>query len=85
YSDTRLIILDEPTWGIDLQGEATLLESLRYIIDNIKKASILIISHDLSFISRLHSEILWLIRGCIRYYSTIEELRQALKFSNHFI
>lgn len=82
--DTRLIIIDEPTWGIDLEGEIRLLEILIDISGKIKDITILIISHHLHFISRLKSEILWLWDGRIYTYESMAHLKKDANFKNHF-
>jgi ABC-type multidrug transport system ATPase subunit len=60
---TRLVILDEPTWGIDLEGEISLLAILLKIAAAIPEITFLIISHDLDFIHRLNAEVLILKGG----------------------
>ena len=50
---TKLLILDEPTWGLDKDGEARLLELLAEISGNIPGVSFLFISHDREFLNDL--------------------------------
>jgi len=74
---TRLIILDEPTWGIDLKGEITLMEIITDIVKSRKDLSILIISHNESFIKVLNPEIIWLDNGTITQYIDYEKFKQG--------
>ncbi len=67
--DTRLVILDEPTWGIDAEGESRLCEILLEIVSRVSGVSILIISHDQGFIRALNAQILRLDRGRIYLYN----------------
>jgi len=64
-ADTALVILDEPTWGIDAEGELRLCEVLLGIASHIPGISILIISHDHGFIHALDAEVLRLEGGHI--------------------
>jgi energy-coupling factor transport system ATP-binding protein len=52
-SFTKLIILDEPTWGLDKDGEVQLLELLTEISRRIPGVSFLYISHDKDFLNDL--------------------------------
>ncbi len=81
---TKLIILDEPTWGIDLDGEVKLLEVLLDITQELEDISILMISHDLNFISKLHSEILWLTNGSIYFYKDVDCMKQDEYFKKYY-
>jgi energy-coupling factor transporter ATP-binding protein EcfA2 len=60
-SSTQLIMLDEPTWGIDPAGQADLLEALARIIRTAVSQgrmppAILVISHDMRFLRSLGAE-----------------------------
>lgn len=71
--ETRLIIFDEPTWGIDQEGKCTLLEMLSDGMKGLPNASILMITHDLDFIRRLNAEILLLSGGRISAWQDGED------------
>jgi len=65
-----LLILDEPTAGLDLRSEALLLQ----ILSDLPMTKLLI-THDLTFISRLSRRTVVLHRGrIIRDYATSEFL-----------
>ena len=68
--ETKLILIDEPTWGIDLDGELVILRILSEIVKELKDIAILIISHDLDFISRLNAEVLRIEGGSVKLNST---------------
>jgi ABC-type multidrug transport system ATPase subunit len=75
--DTRLIILDEPTWGLDLHGEHTLLDILHTVLKDSTGLALLLITHDFQFISRLRAQFLSLKDGCIQQYE------KAAKITGH--
>jgi ABC-type multidrug transport system ATPase subunit len=62
-TNTKLIILDEPTWGLDLEGEKILLEILLSILDHLHDCTILVISHDKSFLERLNTKMFRMDNG----------------------
>ena len=57
---TRIVILDEPTWGIDSDGLKTLLMFLDRILQVLTEPTIVIITHDYSFIKLLGAVVLQL-------------------------
>lgn len=64
--DPEVLILDEPTAGLDPQGEELLLQILREV-----KATLLLVSHDMFFVRRLTERTLVMHRGSIlRDYPT---------------
>ena len=65
--ETKLIIFDEPTWGIDIRGEEKLLGLLGVVAEELKDITVFIISHDLDFIRNLGAERLTLKDGVIKY------------------
>jgi ABC-type multidrug transport system ATPase subunit len=63
---TKLVIIDEPTWGIDLDGELVILQIMSEIVKELNDVAILIISHDIDFISRLNAEVLRIENGSVK-------------------
>ena len=55
--DTRLIILDEPTWGIDVDGQVRLLEMLCDLVSLLHRPALLVISHDQGFLRSLGAQL----------------------------
>ena len=63
--ETKLVILDEPTWGIDREGMAVLLDVLARTAERLHEESLLIISHDMELMVRLGAELLRIDGGRI--------------------
>jgi len=61
---TKLIILDEPTWGIDNDGRLVLWQLLQKIAQFLK-FTLLIITHDMQLKYEFQADILWLQEGKI--------------------
>lgn len=61
---TELIILDEPTWGIDNDGRLVLWRLLQEIAQFLQ-FSLLIITHDVQLKREFQADILWLQEGKI--------------------
>jgi ABC-type multidrug transport system ATPase subunit len=64
--DTKLIILDEPTWGIDADGLGTLFGTVAQIAELLENVAILIISHDHRLIKCLNADV-FLLKGGYLY------------------
>lgn len=73
---TKIIILDEPTWGIDYMGRRCLLELLNKLAQKID-FTLLVISHDLSLAPLLGAEILWLYNGKLLHFDNIAKMNSA--------
>jgi ABC-type multidrug transport system ATPase subunit len=71
-SDTRMIILDEPTWGIDVEGQVMVLETLLEILKELRSAAVFVISHDATFLKRLDAELFILEKGRLRRAGEVE-------------
>ena len=59
---TGLLILDEPTWGIDSTGLKRLLEFLNRIVKALTEPTLLIITHDYSLMKLMDAIVLQLNR-----------------------
>jgi energy-coupling factor transporter ATP-binding protein EcfA2 len=64
-STTRLIILDEPTWGIDPGGLSGFLDFLTHAVQVLEAPSLLIITHDVALVRLLGAEIMLLENGVL--------------------
>jgi ABC-type multidrug transport system ATPase subunit len=71
---TRLIILDEPTWGLDREGEIALCELLARTVPDLQSAALMIISHDHRFIETVCSQVFRVDSGRIHLYGPGEAL-----------
>ena len=72
----RLIILDEPTAGLDPQGEELLLNILRDL-----PGGLLLVSHDLFFVRELTRRVLVLHRGSLRYDLPVVEFIEGQRLN----
>jgi peptide/nickel transport system ATP-binding protein len=62
--DTKLIILDEPTWGLDNQDKSTLVDILSSLSERQHHA-LFIVSHDFTFLSALDAQVARMDKGLI--------------------
>jgi len=69
-AETRLIILDEPTWGLDANGTNILLQLLKDLSALLENFALLIITHDLNLFKFLDPEVVWLKSGNARIYQS---------------
>ena len=81
--NTKLIILDEPSWGLDIQGQEIILNIIKDISEKLR-FTLLIISHDLSLIRPLSAKIFWIHDGRMKYYESLDTLLSDLEANEHF-
>jgi len=62
---TGLIIIDEPTWGIDPEGLARFFEFLTQAVQALDGVTILIITHDLALVELLSAEVMRMKNGVL--------------------
>jgi ABC-2 type transport system ATP-binding protein len=86
--EPRVLILDEPTGSVDPVAAHSLLELIIEIVEH-RRIAALISSHRLEEIEALHSHVILLDRGAVRYDGDLDELRNEydrarieLEFSN---
>jgi len=80
---TELIILDEPTWGLDRDGKNALWQ----LLDAIAKrqgVALLVITHDLELLKVLQPEIFWLNHGQIKYFSNVDQFKLCPDVTRYF-
>lgn len=70
-----ILLLDEPTIGLDIEGKKAAREAIRAAAKEFG-ASILLTSHDLSDVERLSDRIVILNQGKILFDGTLVELRE---------
>ncbi|MEY8019307.1 ABC transporter ATP-binding protein [Muriicola sp. E247] len=75
--DKPLIILDEPTTGLDPNALIRLKELIRYERTNGK--TILLTSHIMHFVEEMADEIIYLLEGQIYFKGSVEELKKQTK------
>lgn len=71
--DSRIIILDEPTTGLDPVAVVHLKELIRK--ERLKGKVILVTTHIMSFVEEMADQIIFLLEGKIYFKGTNEELR----------
>jgi len=82
-NETKLIILDEPTWGLDAEQQFVIFEVLEDIFKQLS-ITLLIITHNLTLVSLLNSKILWLKDGEILSFENIDALKKYNSVSSYF-
>ena len=73
--EPRVLILDEPTGSVDPVAAHSLIGLIQDIVRS-KKVAALISSHRLEEIEVLHSHVILLDRGTVRYDGDLDELRK---------
>jgi ABC-type Mn2+/Zn2+ transport system ATPase subunit len=68
-----VLVLDEPTSGVDREAEELILGLLGEL--NAEGLAVLLVSHELDFVSRLAREVLWVEHGRVRHGSAEELAR----------
>lgn len=73
-NDPELLVLDEPTEGLDLEGR----QMLRGVVSELKAAgkTVLYVSHVLSELEPLCDEAAVLVGGKLAYFGPLEELKK---------
>jgi len=64
-NDTQLLVLDEPTWGLSVSEQTTLIEYLTTWREELPSRSILLISHNQRFADELGGRLLFLHDGVV--------------------
>jgi ABC-2 type transport system ATP-binding protein len=77
--DPEILLLDEPTLGLDVETASAVREMLRTLVRDRGK-TILITSHDMSFVESVCDRVLIIREGRIISHESITSLRE--KFSN---
>lgn len=78
--DSRIIILDEPTTGLDPVAVVHLKELIRK--ERLKGKIILVTTHIMSFVEEMADQIIFLLEGKIYFKGTTEELRTKNNSTN---
>jgi ABC-2 type transport system ATP-binding protein len=73
--EPKVLILDEPTGSVDPVASHSLLTLIIEIVETRKLAA-LVSSHRLEEIEALHSHVILLDRGAVRYDGDLDELRK---------
>lgn len=84
-SDAKLIIMDEPVSGLDLETREEFLSQFLNAIKQNKEKSFLITSHDLRFIERSCDKVILLSMGKIVAQDNVENLKGIFSSSTFLI
>jgi ABC-2 type transport system ATP-binding protein len=79
--DPEVLILDEPTAGVDPTGQIEIRKILLNIA-NIEKKTVLLSSHNLDEVQRICNRIALIDRGEIKLYGELADLRQKMGASS---
>ncbi|MBV9864769.1 MAG: ATP-binding cassette domain-containing protein [Abitibacteriaceae bacterium] len=71
--NTKLIILDEPTWGLDQVGQAQFFKAVEEVCADLR-VTLLIVSHDISVLRELNTKVLWIKDGHLHFFESVTEL-----------
>lgn len=73
--DPKLILLDEPTLGLDVLAKQSMIEFLKNL-GRTGDTTIVVTSHDLDDLTQMAQRIVMLSAGCIAFDGTLAQLRQ---------
>ena len=71
--DPEVLILDEPTAGLDPKGRDTILEQIR-VYQEQRGTTVLLVSHSMEDIARVAKRVLVMNRGEVAMYAPTEEV-----------
>jgi ABC-2 type transport system ATP-binding protein len=80
-NDPELLVLDEPTEGLDLAGRRL----LREVVSDLKQRgrTVLIVSHVLPEVEQLCSRVAVIARGSLRFVGPLSQLSTPLESALH--
>lgn len=82
--DPRVLVLDEPTRGLDPQGRTEMMELFREIHENTKK-TIILITHDMDLVSEYAKRVIVLKDGEVVFDGKKEELFEDPNFKSYHL
>jgi branched-chain amino acid transport system ATP-binding protein len=74
-SRPALILMDEPTVGLDRGGLAKLLELMRRMVSDLRTA-LLVIEHNMDVVMSMSSKVVLMVQGAVVAGGTAEEIRR---------
>ncbi|MFJ3390396.1 MULTISPECIES: ABC transporter ATP-binding protein [Lysinibacillus] len=83
-SDSEILILDEPTLGLDVKSNKDMIQFLKQIVEN-EKRTILISSHDMGLIEQLCSRVVIISKGNLITDNTIDKLNSLFNTKSFII
>lgn len=76
--DTKIVLLDEPTLGLDVKSFMEIKNILKYIANNMKK-TVLLSTHDMNLVEEVCNDIVILNNGKIVVHDTMDNLLGMFK------
>ncbi|WP_281814704.1 ABC transporter ATP-binding protein [Vallitalea longa] len=76
--DTEIVILDEPTLGLDVKSFMEIKNILKYIANNMKK-TVLLCTHDMNLVEEVCNDVVILNNGKIVVHDTMSNLLDMFK------
>ena len=81
--EPEVLILDEPTAGLDPKGRDTILEQIR-VYQEQRGTTVLLVSHSMEDIARVAKRVLVMNRGEVAMYAPTEEVfSRAAELRSH--
>lgn len=80
----KLLLLDEPTLGLDIQSKYLMLDIIKRIVID-KKISIILTTHQMEVVKELNSRILLLRNGKIEMFNSFEDIKHNNNYLVTFI
>lgn len=82
--DPKVLVLDEPTRGLDPQGRIEMMELFKEIHEKTNK-TIILITHDMDLVSEYAKRVIVLSDGLITFDGTKEELFEKENFKDYHL
>ena len=74
--EPEVLLLDEPTAGIDAAAEATIMELITHL-HRVRGLTVILVSHHLRLVRSLVGTVIWVDDGRVAKGSTAEMLQLA--------
>ena len=81
-SDAKLYVLDEPFNALDYQSRQVFLDIIGYLKKEFNKG-FLITSHNYSLLEKVCDKVVFLNKGSVEYFNSMEELNNKMLFKIH--
>lgn len=77
-SEPKILILDEPTLGLDIQSKWSMIQFLEEIVKE-KELSILLTTHQIEVVEKLGGKVLFLKNGIVEEYHSIQNFKSPIE------
>lgn len=83
-NNPSLLILDEPTLGLDIFSKRDLLDTLKNMTEN-QKITVILTTHQMEVVEYLNSKVALLENGVIKFLGEIEKLKSLNDIDSYLI